>query len=513
MKTAIRASSLVAIATLSACVCFGPRESAPEPMKKAVEKAPAPPMSDCGPGMISSKLYFPTGMEASSSIRLVKCAPEEVSAGDPIQYEIQVTNLTSHAIHGVSVIDTPGPGFSMTSSNPSGTPGMDGDHVYSIGTLDGGSTKTVVINGNAGGSGTVRNCASIAIDNETCVETRVVDPRLSVTKTGPAEVSMCDPIDYTITVMNDGTGTIRNIDVTDSLPDGLTASGATSMTIAELGPGQTRTFTVAAKASSTGTYENSAFASAEGGVSASSETVTTRVVQPALDLAMNCPGKVYGGQQITYRLAVSNTGDAACNNTVVEATIPDGTSFASATEGGQASGGKVRWVLSTVAPGGSKEMSFTVGVGLTALGPKTSDATATCVCADPVDASCTTTVAGIPAILLEVVDAEDPIAVGNDVTYVITATNQGSLADTNIIIVCQLEDEMQFVSAAGDTTGSADGSTVTFGPLPSLAPKAKATWRVTVKAASAGDVRFSVEMNTDQLTRPVNETEATNFYE
>ncbi len=38
-------------------------------------------------------------------------------------------------------------------------------------------------------------------------------------------------------------------------------------------------------------------------------------------------------------------------------------------------------------------------------------------------------------------------------------------------------------------------------------------WRVTVKAASVGDVRFKTVMNSDQLgSRPVEETEATTFY-
>ena len=40
-----------------------------------------------------------------------------------------------------------------------------------------------------------------------------------------------------------------------------------------------------------------------------------------------------------------------------------------------------------------------------------------------------------------------------------------------------------------------------------------AVWRVTVKAAAAGDVRFSVRMETDNLGREVIETEATNFYQ
>lgn len=95
----------------------------------------------------------------------------------------------------------------------------------------------------------------------------------------------------------------------------------------------------------------------------------------------------------------------------------------------------------------------------------------------------------------------------------ITATNQGSATDTNIRIVCTLEDNEQYVSSTGATRGSASGNTVTFEPLPSLAPKAQAVWRVTVKAVKAGDVRFTVIMNTDQLTRPVTRNESTHLYE
>ena len=52
-----------------------------------------------------------------------------------------------------------------------------------------------------------------------------------------------------------------------------------------------------------------------------------------------------------------------------------------------------------------------------------------------------------------------------------------------------------------------------FQPLATLAPKAKATWRVKVKSVGGGDVRFRVSMTSDQLGRPVEETEATNFYQ
>jgi len=58
-----------------------------------------------------------------------------------------------------------------------------------------------------------------------------------------------------------------------------------------------------------------------------------------------------------------------------------------------------------------------------------------------------------------------------------------------------------------------EGSTITFAPLSTLAPKGKATWRVVVTAVKAGDSRFKTTMITNQLTRPVEETEATRVYD
>src|SRR5262249_38298167 len=109
-------------------------------------------------------------------------------------------------------------------------------------------------------------------------------------------------------------------------------------------------------------------------------------------------------------------------------------------------------------------------------------------------ASCETEVKGIPAVLLECVDDPDPIEVGSQTTYTITVTNQGTAADTNIAIECTVPPEEDFIKAGGATEGKADGKSVKFAPLGSLAPKARATWTVTVKGTKQADVRFKVEM-------------------
>jgi uncharacterized repeat protein (TIGR01451 family) len=79
-----------------------------------------------------------------------------------------------------------------------------------------------------------------------------------------------------------------------------------------------------------------------------------------------------------------------------------------------------------------------------------------------------TSVTGIPALALEVVDIEDPVRIGDHATYVIRVENQGSATATNIRVACLLENNVQDVSSAGATVGSLEGQTVRFYPLGAL---------------------------------------------
>ncbi len=55
-------------------------------------------------------------------------------------------------------------------------------------------------------------------------------------------------------------------------------------------------------------------------------------------------------------------------------------------------------------------------------------------------------------------------------------------------------------------------NTITFNPLAKLSPKQVASWELRIKAAKVGDVRFRIKLESDQMKRSVDETEATTFY-
>jgi len=509
------ASSLIALAVLSGCKAtrvesreHPSKPSAPTSKKKSGSGAVT------RDGMLINGRAYPTGERSSSAIYLEKSVPVEVILGKAYEYRLEVTNLTNDQLDNVVVTDQPGQGFQFKSSTPAPQGSDNATLTWLLGDLGGGQKKAITVTGSAAGVTSVTGCADVSYDSMLCLTTNVVEPKLKITKEGPPEIMICDPITYKFVVTNSGTGAARNIKVEDRLPAGLaTESGSNtiSFTIAELGAGENKTYSAKVKAQKTGSYTNAATASADGGLSSKSNEVKTVVREPKLALTMNAPKLTYGGTPLPVQLTASNTGDATCTETLLEVTIPDGTSFERASQGGRKTGNKVQWKLGNLAAGAKTDVEMVLRADK--LGGKTIDAEIICRCADAATARASTDVKGIPAILIEVVDVEDPIPVGTNVTYVVTVTNQGSAVANDIEIVCTLEDTMEYVSSSGATRGSASGNTVTFAPLKSVAPGDDATWKVIIKAKRAGDVRFRVEMNSTELGRKVEETEATNFYE
>jgi uncharacterized repeat protein (TIGR01451 family) len=119
---------------------------------------------------------------------------------------------------------------------------------------------------------------------------------------------------------------------------------------------------------------------------------------------------------------------------------------------------------------------------------------------------------GVPAILLEVVDTVDPIEVGDETTFVLMVTNQGSSDDTNVKIVGTLPPTFEFISGSGATPVTASGQTVSISPVGKLAPGANAQWRIVVKAKGVADARSRWELTSDQFKSPIIETESSNLY-
>ncbi len=496
---------------------FGyPEDRGGEKPKAPAEAAPAPAPAPAD-GMVSTRVAIPTGERRTSGMLIEKMAPAEVTLNQPFEYTIQVTNLTGQGLNDVTVVDTVSENYELMNATPEAE--RSGRTVtWQMGSLGARESKTITLLGKATGEGMIRNCVSGSYTLAACVATKVTQPALQLAKTVTPEVVLCDMIDYELVVTNNGTGAASNVVVMDELPAGVkTADGMSTLkyNVGTLPAGQARRMTAKLKASKTGTFKSTAQATADGGLkdTAAGQTV---VRQPVLEITKTAPDMIFAGRNLEYTIMVKNTGDAPARNLEISDGVPNTTSFVSASNNGRLIDGSVSWSLGTLDPGKSRTVTMTVKPAR--IGKVTNAAAANADCAEPVTDRASTDVAGIPAILLEVVDRDggvdyDPVEVGNRVVYVITATNQGSARDTDIRITATPENA-EFISATGATEGQFRNGTITFAPLRELGPKQQATWKVTVRAAEAGNTRFQVTMRTDELgERPVEETEATNFYE
>ena len=460
-----------------------------------------------------AQLAVPTGQAANSPLLVETFAPQDVLAGSTFDYRIRLTNLSEANLEGVVV--TAGPlDFETLAMGPRGR--VDARRaIWDPCTIEPRGVKFFVLRGKAAKIGNLTPCVDVTFRNpRVCMPVRVVQPALHVAKTGPMDVLICDPITWRIVVTNAGTGTARNVVVRDDLPEGLTAmDGGTSVVVnaGDLPGDRSKEILVQARAARPGKYVGKAVATSADGLSATSDDVTTTVHQPMLVVTKTGPETRYVGRPMSYTVTVKNTGDGEARDTVLTDTIPPGMTLTGATEGGrQTPDGKIVWNLGALPPGAETKVVVSGTAG--GAGTLSSSVVARAKCAEG-SASAVTAVRGVAAILLEMVDDPDPVEIGTTTTYTTTITNQGTAADGNVVVKCIIPEEEAYVSATGPTQETVDGGTVTFAPLPSLAPKDKAVYKIVVKGVKAGDVRFKVLLTSDMMTTPAMKTESTHIYE
>src|SRR5262249_55276659 len=141
------------------------------------------------------------------------------------------------------------------------------------------------------------------------------------------------------------------------------------------------------------------------------------VIMPRLDLAANGPKLRYLDRKATYTFKVTNPGSAPASNVTITDQVPVGFKFLSASDGGRDdfSTRSVSWFVGDLTPGQSREVHMEVLAINT--GEHHHKANVTAARGLKSDAEVMTRVEGLPALLMELVDLDDPVEVGADTAY------------------------------------------------------------------------------------------------
>ncbi|RUL88711.1 COG1361 family protein [Tautonia sociabilis] len=522
-------------------------------------------------------LYFPTGEESTSLLMIRAEAPEEVRVGQQFQYAMTVRNIAKAVtLEDIRIRHDGSQYFSIEGSQVGEHPaqGQDGQQARAgqrqdgqqaragerrqnrdpqgegirIGELKPGESKTLRIRAVAEREGTAGVCFRVSYNPTVCLVTRITKPEIQVTKAVPEVADICQPLRFRYTVKNTGTADVRNVVVSDDLPDGLqTEDGKTAVRheIGELPAGQSKEFTVDLCATRTGRFASRAVAEA-GELHARSNNPSTQIVAARLSVRMEGPEAQYLNQPATYRVTVRNEGDGPALDTRLEVDVDPRTRLIrtsrtslNSVEPRQTDDRTLRWDIGTLEPGEETAVSFTVDLnrvpaegeadrqgGQDSQGQQAftfrhvAEVTSRCAdakaCADEeIRKSAAASVnrevelVTLPALLLELVDRYDQVPVGENVDYVLTIINQGSGADSNVRLTVTLPDSLEFVRADGMTEAQHDGQRVSFEPIDRLAPGEEARFEVVARANRAGQVSTSAELASDFLRVPAREAEPT----
>ncbi len=294
------------------------------------------------------------------------------------------------------------------------------------------------------------------------------------------------------------------------LPIGRGAEGAASHKIGLLKAGQNKSIEVELTARHAGALTIRAQAYADGGLRAeAAEPVLVRRANLKVDV--DGPKVKYAGTSGTYRIHVTNSGDAAAENVQILAILPPQAKYLTSNGAGRAEveRGKVVWAAGNVPPGG--ERLFEVHCTLLSPGDNRVQVIATGDDELSASAAANTRVEALADLKLEIRDPQGPIPLGEDALFEVIIRNRGTKSAENIDLVVFFSEGLEATSVQGGAHEIGRGQ-VSFKTIPILAAGSETVLRVHARADRPANHVFRAELVCESLQTKLAAEETTRFY-
>lgn len=340
-------------------------------------------------------------------------------------------------------------------------------------------------------------------------QVEVQEPKLAMTISGPDEVPYGQSKIYKLTVSNPGNGDTENV-VVGLLPIGRSADGAPNHRLGTLVAGESKTIDIELAARQAGAITIKAQAFADGGLRAEA-TEQVMVRRASLRVDVLAPKVKYAATVGTYRVKVTNAGDASAENVQVTSMLPPETKFVSTTGGGRLDPqlGKVTWNVGSLQAGGERVFELECAL----LTPGENRTQFVVVADGDLSASTTSTthVEALADLKLEVRDPQGPIAIGDEAVYEVQIRNRGTKMAEHIDLCVFFSEGLEASSVDGPAHEIATGQ-VLFKPIVSIGPGDTVSIRVHARAEKPGNHVFRAELTSHHPTTKLAAEEATHFY-
>jgi uncharacterized repeat protein (TIGR01451 family) len=438
-------------------------------------------------------------------------APKSINLGKPLVVEIVVKNTGSRPAERVRVEQELPASVRLLKTEPEGER-TQRRVSWSLGSLAAGSERWLKLTLEAVEEGEF-TCQPVVSHSPAATTSKLTWPRLALRQKQSQEAVLGEEVALVIEVSNPGTGPASGVILQHRLPPGLQHPRGDYLEkdVGELAPGESKDIALSVKAATKGSQVSQVTAKGDDGLEAKLEAVI-RVGQPDLRLTLTGPGQRYLNTEAIFTIEVKNPGDAPARQVQIINALPEDLRFDSASDGGQFDKTTriVTWTLDPLVGGANKLLNLKTTPVRT--GVMTCRVTGRAEPRLEGHADATLEVLGVPALLLEVVDADDPLAVGEETVYEIRVKNQGSASNTRVQIIALLPDGLALVRAEGETPHRSQGKQVIFEPLDELKAEGEVVYRLKVRGTTPGDYRTRVQLQSEQLRIPVCEEESTKVY-
>ena len=432
-------------------------------------------------------------------LEVTKTGPAQVDINSDVTYTIEVTGTGTGASTGVQLVDTIPAGLSFVSSDPEGT--LTGDQLsIQLGTQNPFETTSVSVVLRASQPGDWTNGAAVSSTEGASASaeatTTVVQPILAITKAGPITALLNESFAYTITVTNDGNGVAANTIVTDTLPEGLAhmssdptgtfseEDSTVTWSVGDLNPGDSSTLSLRVMGTTAGAKVNTASANADRVATAPQFQVTTTILVPAITVEKTGRTAMFVGNQVTYTLTATNSGEVPLTGVTISDNFDAGMSYVTSSPEGTVpeEGGSVAWEIGDLAVG--EAMSVTMTLQGDEVGTMTNTASASAAEGVSSQSVLDVSVLAAPGATVDITDSLDPVREGEQVEFTVSVSNQGRSPMTSVRVVVPIETEFTIVSTSDEVRAVIDteNGTVTYEHGEALATGDSFTFTITVTA-------------------------------
>ncbi|MFJ8433914.1 hypothetical protein ACIQ9P_21700 [Kitasatospora sp. NPDC094019] len=427
-----------------------------------------------------------------------------VVPGRQIQWQVTVTNNGPSRARNVVVTDRVPEGVvgaSMNADNGNVCPVVDGTATCPAIDLEVGQTASYTLSGTLVQDATVTPTNTAVVtggpDPTATAHTAVASPSADPTPQANltiAKALLTDPVvpgeivQWRVTVTNNGPSTARNVVITDRIPNGVSdavlqsdadatvcpiTAGVAVCPAVELEVGRTVSYTLTATLAPDATVTPTNTAVVTGGPDPTA-TAHTAVASPSADPTPQAnltiakalvTNPVVPGQQIQWRVTVTNRGPSRARNVVVTDTVPAMVNNASMTSDADGSacpvtGGTATCPAVEIPAGASVSYTVTgtldpaatstpVNVAVVTGGP---DPTAT---AHTATAQASETVEPRASLTVSKALLTDPVVPGEPIAWRITVTNNGPSLARNVVVSDRIPDGVVGASLSPDDTAAA----------------------------------------------------------